>query len=245
MTIDRGVRPRGHRGGPAVASPAGAYGDGGYGEHGGPGEYSGPGGYGGYGERDYRDGGRGEGGQTAEEPANIRLELAYSAFCETHEPAWRALALTRIGNRADMALVVEAVKEDLARCWPHVLRFEEPAAYAWRLANRHVADWVAGEEPVEVEAVTFAAVIGAFKDVANGLLHSEADEVRLYAAILELPDRQRDVIVLRYLLGLHVKVIGAYLGRPVATVHSNLRHARDRLARRLGVRELPDREGGQ
>ncbi|MGW2250814.1 RNA polymerase sigma factor [Kitasatospora sp. NPDC001660] len=179
------------------------------------------------------------------ESANVRMELAYSAFCETHEPAWQALALTRIGNRADVALVVEAVKEDLARCWPQVLRFEEPAAYAWRLANRHVADWVAGEEPVAVEAVTFAAVIGAFKQVAKGLLHSEADEVRLYAAILELPDRQRDVIILRYLLGLHVKVIGAYLDRPVATVHSNLRHARERLARRLGVGELPDSEGEQ
>ncbi|RKT08803.1 RNA polymerase sigma-70 factor (ECF subfamily) [Streptomyces sp. 1114.5] len=173
----------------------------------------------------------------------LRLDLTYAAFCETHEPAWHALALTRIGNQADAVLVVETVKADLARCWPQVLRFEEPAAYAWRLANRHVSDWVAAEEPVAVEAVTFAAVIGAFKQVANGLLHSEADEVRLYAAILELPDRQRDVVILRYLLGLHVKVIAAYLGRPVATVHSNLRHARERLARRLGVGELPDRGG--
>ncbi|MFF3006069.1 RNA polymerase sigma factor [Kitasatospora sp. NPDC057940] len=173
----------------------------------------------------------------------LRLDLTYASFCETHEPAWHALALTRIGGQADAALVVEAVKADLARCWPQVLRFEEPAAYAWRLANRHVSDWMSAEEPVAVEAVTFAAVIGAFKQVANGLLHSEADEVRLYAAILELPDRQRDVIILRYLLGLHVKVIAAYLGRPVATVHSNLRHARERLARRLGVGELPDRSG--
>ncbi|MFE5581431.1 RNA polymerase sigma factor [Kitasatospora sp. NPDC056531] len=171
----------------------------------------------------------------------LRLDLTYAAFCETNQPAWHALALTRIGSQADAALVVEAVKADLARSWPQVLRFEEPAAYAWRLATRHVADWVAAEEPVEVEAVTFAAVIGAFKRVADGLLHSEADEVRLYAAILELPDRQRDVVILRYLLGLHAKVIAAYLGRPVATVHSNLRHARERLARRLGVRELPDR----
>ncbi|MFE6051344.1 RNA polymerase sigma factor [Kitasatospora sp. NPDC056446] len=173
----------------------------------------------------------------------LRLDVTYAAFCETHEPAWHALALTRIGSQADAVLVVEAVKADLARCWPQVLRFEEPAAYAWRLANRHVSDWVSADEPVEVEAVTFAAVIGAFKQVAKGLLHSEADEVRLYAAILELPDRQRDVVILRYLLGLHPKVIAAYLGRPVATVHSNLRHARERLARRLGVGELPDRGG--
>jgi RNA polymerase sigma-70 factor (ECF subfamily) len=186
----------------------------------------------------------GTGAQWATEAElGLRLDLTYAAFCETHQPAWHALALTRIGSQADAVLVVEAVKADLARCWPQVLRFEEPAAYAWRLATRHVADWVAAEEPVEVEAVTFAAVIGAFKRVADGLLHSEADEVRLYAAILELPDRQRDVVILRYLLGLHAKVIAAYLGRPVATVHSNLRHARERLARRLGVRELPDRGG--
>ncbi|MFF2041443.1 RNA polymerase sigma factor [Kitasatospora sp. NPDC058170] len=180
---------------------------------------------------------------SGEQAEAVRMGLAYTAFCETHEPAWRSLALTRIGNRADVAAVVEAVKDDLARSWAHVLRFEEPAAYAWRLANRQVADRVAGEEPVEVEAVTFAAVIGAFKDVAKGLLRNEADEVRLYAAILELPDRQRDVVILRYLLGLHVKVIGAYLDRPVATVHSNLRHARERLARRLGVQDLPDHGG--
>ncbi|WP_224281560.1 RNA polymerase sigma factor [Streptomyces sp. LS1784] len=214
MTIDRGAHVRGHRGGAAVACTGRT----------GPQWSAGP-----------------ESGLRSE--FGLRLDLTYAAFCETHEPAWHALALTRIGNQSDAALVVGAVKSDLARCWPQVLRFEEPAAYAWRLANRHVSDWVAGEEPVEVEAVTFAAVIGAFKQVAKGLLHSEADEVRLYAAILELPERQRDVVILRYLLGLHVKVIAAYLGRPVATVHSNLRHARDRLARRLGVGELPDGGG--
>ncbi|MBO1415180.1 RNA polymerase sigma factor [Streptomyces sp. FH025] len=196
----------------------------------------------------YRGGAAERGGapgpeRAAGEGVGPRPDLTYAVFCATHEPAWHTLALTRIGSQADAALVVQAVKADLARCWPQVLRFEEPAAYAWRLANRHIGDWVAAEEPVVVEAVTFAAVIGAFKHVADGLLHSEADEVRLYAAILELPDRQRDVVILRYLLGLHVRVIGAYLGRPVATVHSNLRHARERLARRLGVRELPDRGG--
>ncbi|MFE4975001.1 RNA polymerase sigma factor [Kitasatospora sp. NPDC056651] len=214
MTIDRGAAVRGHRGATTVACTGRTA----------AGRTDGP-------ESDLRS------------EHGPRLDLAYAAFCETHEPAWHALALTRIGNRSDAALVVGAVKADLSRYWPQVLRFEEPAAYAWRLANRHVSDWVAAEEPVEVEAVTFAAVIGAFKQVANGLLHSEADEVRLYAAILELPDRQRDVVILRYLLGLHVQVIAAYLGRPAATVHSNLRHARERLARGLGVRELPDRGG--
>ncbi|WP_082346010.1 RNA polymerase sigma factor [Kitasatospora sp. MY 5-36] len=214
MTIDRGAPTRRHRGGTAVAYLRGTAAE--------PTADTDPG---------------------LRSDPELRLGLPYAAFCETHEPAWRALALTRIGSQSDAELVVTAVKADLARCWSQVLRFEEPAAYAWRLANRHVADWVASEEPVEVEAVTFAAVIGAFKQVAKGLLHSEADEVRLYAAILELPDRQRDVVILRYLLGLHVKVIAAYLGRPVATVHSNLRHARERLARRLGVGELPDGGG--
>ncbi|MFJ6618889.1 sigma-70 family RNA polymerase sigma factor [Kitasatospora sp. NPDC091335] len=214
MTIDRGAPARRYRGATAVAHVRGAEAEPAAGA-----------------DRDARS------------DPGLRLGIAYDAFCETHEPAWHALALTRIGKRSDAALVVGAVKADLARCWPQVLQFEEPAAYAWRLANGHIADWVAADDSVEVEAVTFAAVIGAFKQVAKGLLHSEADEVRLYAAILELPDRQRDVVILRYLLGLHVKVIAAYLGGPVATVHSNLRHARERLARRLGVGELPDSGG--
>ncbi|WP_280694656.1 sigma-70 family RNA polymerase sigma factor [Kitasatospora sp. GAS204B] len=178
---------------------------------------------------------------TGEGAANARLWLSYQVFCEVHGRAWLAFARTTIGNRADAELVVAAMTAELARQWPHALRHQVPAAYAWRLLKSHLNDWAWNQDQVAVEATTFAVVIDRFKELAGDSLRSEADQVGLYGAILALPDRQRDVVILRYVLDLDDPEIAAYLDRPVETVRSNLRHARERLARRLGIGELPDR----
>ncbi|MGF1432379.1 RNA polymerase sigma factor [Kitasatospora sp. LaBMicrA B282] len=178
---------------------------------------------------------------TGEDPVNARLWLSYQVFCELHGRAWLAFARTRVGNQADAELVVAAMTAELARQWPHALRHPVPAAYAWRLLKSQLHDWVWPLDQVEVEATTFTAVIGRFKELAGDSLRSEADQVGLYGAILALPDRQRDVVILRYVLDLDDLEIAAYLDRPVETVRANLRHARERLARGLGLRELPDR----
>ncbi|MCX4744384.1 sigma-70 family RNA polymerase sigma factor [Kitasatospora sp. NBC_01287] len=178
---------------------------------------------------------------TGEGAASARLRLSYQVFCELHGRAWLAFARTRIGNLADAELVVAAMKEELAQQWPHALRHPTPAAYAWRLLKSHLHQWAWHQDEVEVEATTFAAVIGRFKELAGDSLRSEEDQVGLYGSILALPDRQRDVVILRYVLDLDDLEIAAYLDHPVETVRSNLRHARERLARRLGIGALPDR----
>ncbi|WP_329571652.1 RNA polymerase sigma factor [Kitasatospora sp. NBC_01266] len=178
---------------------------------------------------------------TGENPANARLRLSYQVFCELHSRAWLAFARTRIGNRADAEMVVAAMTAELALQWQHALRHPVPAAYAWRLLKSQLNEWDWNQDELTVEATTFAVVINRFKELAGDSLRSEADQVGLYSAILALPDRQRDVVILRYVLDLDDQEIAAYLDRPVETVRSNLRHARERLARRLGISELPDR----
>ncbi|MGW2917800.1 RNA polymerase sigma factor [Streptomyces angustmyceticus] len=180
---------------------------------------------------------------TGKEAAAARLQVAYQAFCVVHEPAWTNLALSRIGNRTDASLVVTAMKAHLHRQWQHALRHPIPAAYAWRLINEHVASWIADENAVEVQAVHFNTVINKFKELARDSLRDLPEQIGLYSAILALSDRQRDVVILRYVLDLDEQVISDYLERPITTVRSNLRHAREKLARALGIREITDRQG--
>ncbi|ADI13010.1 hypothetical protein SBI_09892 [Streptomyces bingchenggensis BCW-1] len=59
----------------------------------------------------------------------------------------------------------------------------------------------------------------------------------VYGAISELPDRQRDVIVLRYSLGYDAATTARILGISPAGVRSTARHARRRLRQILGLDE--------
>jgi RNA polymerase sigma factor (sigma-70 family) len=175
-----------------------------------------------------------------EDPASARLRLSYQVFCEVHGRTWLAFARTRIGRQQDAELVVGAMRTALAEQWPHALRSEAPAAYAWRLLNSHLHDWAWHQDGLAVEDTVFAAVIGRFRQLAGDSLHTEEQQVALYSAVLALSDRQRDAVILRYVLDLDDREIADYLDRPIAAVRSNLRQARERLARELGIAELPD-----
>jgi RNA polymerase sigma-70 factor (ECF subfamily) len=66
------------------------------------------------------------------------------------------------------------------------------------------------------------------------MLHSAARE-SLEAAVHELPDEFREVIILRELQGLSYKEISEVVGVPVGTVMSRLSRARQRLQHRMGL----------
>ncbi|MBY8888430.1 hypothetical protein K7472_26830 [Streptomyces sp. PTM05] len=173
--------------------------------------------------------------------ADARLRMTFEAFCRTHERAWLGLADVRLGNRADAELVVAAVEQELQATFGYVLKQAVPAAYAWRLLNHHVADWAAGHE-LRVEARTFTTVLDAFKDLTGaGPGEAEAHGTALYRAVMELSDRQRDVVILRHVLALDDASIAACLDRSEGAVHLILRHAHERLARRLGAEGVAGR----
>ncbi|MHA6761287.1 RNA polymerase sigma factor [Streptacidiphilus sp. PAMC 29251] len=187
----------------------------------------------------------GELGEESSAPQRRRLKrLTFQAFCDTHERAWTALARTQIGDQATADLVVLSMKTHLSRVWDTAMRHPVPAAYAWRMITVHVNDWLADEPQDQVEATTFTSVINSFRAMAAHALEEMPEQIGLYSAILALPDRQRTSVILRYVLDLDEATIAEYLERPIATVRSNLRHARERLAKQLKINCLPDR-GGQ
>ncbi|MFB7664872.1 sigma factor-like helix-turn-helix DNA-binding protein [Kitasatospora sp. NPDC056138] len=199
----------------------------------------------------------GSGGHPAEEGVHgcggaalegFRLRVTFEAFCVTHQCAWTGFARTQVGSEQDAAAVVDAMKEHLARNWALALRQEILAAYAWRLLKEHIADWLAAAgdlRPALVQTAAFDAVVHHFRHRARIGPESLPEQIGLFTAILELPERQHDVVVLKYCLDLDDEKIAEYLGTPLATLRSNLRHARRRLARTLGRPDLADMRGEQ
>ncbi|WP_316521197.1 RNA polymerase sigma factor [Kitasatospora brasiliensis] len=172
-----------------------------------------------------------------------RLTLTFDAFCATHERAWANFVRTQVGHRDDgPELVVAATKEHLHRNWALALRQEIPAAYAWRLLKEHLAHWRAAQsEPIAVQTAAMDAVIDHFRHQARISLETLPERIGLMTAILDLPEKQYDCVILRYCLDLDDQEAAAYLGTSVATYRSNLRHARRRLARAIGRPDLAER----
>ncbi|MFF2523174.1 sigma-70 family RNA polymerase sigma factor [Streptomyces liangshanensis] len=165
-----------------------------------------------------------------------RLALTFHAFAAHHHRLWLRYAHTQVGSRAAAESVVESACARLLAYWPHVLLQESVAQYAWAVLKEEIARRQdAHEGPALVDTASFDAA-------ARKLLqHGTPDQftvlehkMGLYGAIARLPERQYDVVVLRYVLRVADEVVAEYLGIEVPTVRSHVRHARRRLARELG-----------
>ncbi|GAA1937558.1 sigma factor-like helix-turn-helix DNA-binding protein [Kitasatospora viridis] len=177
-------------------------------------------------------------------PDGARLQLTFEAFCRTHERAWTGFARTQVGaEHGTAAELVQRMKEHLRANWPLALRQEIPAAYAWRLLKEHIAAWLAAQsQPAALQTAAMDAVIGHFCRQARLSLENLPEQIGLLTAILDLPERQRDIMVLSYCLDLSDEEAAGFLGTPAATLRSNRRHARRRLARAIGRPDLAERE---
>ncbi|MDH6115022.1 RNA polymerase sigma factor (sigma-70 family) [Kitasatospora sp. MAP12-15] len=174
-----------------------------------------------------------------------RPGVTFSAFHEYHHKLWLRYAHTQVGHRAAALTVVEDACSYLLEHWEHALEQESVPEYAWTVLKEHVQGWLdeRGLHPVLVGTAAFRSAIGKL------LIHELRDqftllesELGLYNAIAALPDRQYDVIVVRYVLGYPDEEVAQYLGIGAATVRSHVRHAKRRLSKDLNLPEAPDRE---
>ncbi|HEU5152959.1 MAG TPA: sigma-70 family RNA polymerase sigma factor [Iamia sp.] len=132
----------------------------------------------------------------------------------------------------DAGLAEECAQEALLRAWERSRRGEAVDSLAgWTttvalnacrsaLRRRSAETRALGRLPRVREAVDPTPV-------------GEADEV--HAAVLALPPRQREVVVLHYFCDLDVAAIAAHAGLSTGAVKNALFHARAALATRLGA----------
>jgi RNA polymerase sigma-70 factor (ECF subfamily) len=145
--------------------------------------------------------------------------------------ASRAVALAVTGNEADAE---DACQDGFVQAMERIDDCRDPARFggwllqivrnrARNLVRRHA---VRGAEPLERHELP--AGESAAAELEQGELRA-----RLLAALAELPDAQREVVLLHDLEGWTHREIAGRLDLPAGTVRSHLHHARRRLRRIL------------
>ncbi|MEU7260582.1 sigma-70 family RNA polymerase sigma factor [Streptomyces rimosus] len=168
------------------------------------------------------------------------LPLDFVAFFKQHHPAYLRYAHLQLDSRDEAQDVVEEVFAILADTWPRVLRQPNVQAYALATLKEVLAERLAakGRQIPFVATAAFAAV----REATRYRLQLLESHLGLYGAIARLPERNYDVIVLRFVLGYPMKTVAHIMGVSYGTVRSHIRGARRRLARDLGIEWAPNEE---
>ncbi|MFI9254949.1 sigma factor-like helix-turn-helix DNA-binding protein [Streptomyces sp. NPDC053069] len=161
----------------------------------------------------------------------VRLPLDFQAFFLMNAEAYTKYA--RLHLREELAQeAVHGTFLTILNEWEVFLGRSEPAAWAWKVLRRSVAE--------RAGIVSRDHVVAQAMRGARATLDGMTSDLGLFSAIAELPERQFDVIVLRYVLGCGTGQISELLGVGPTTVRYYERLARGRLARRLGLRTSDD-----
>jgi RNA polymerase sigma factor (sigma-70 family) len=169
--------------------------------------------------------------------AAVSRKVTFEAFHEYHRRLWMRYAHTQVGRQAAEGVVHRAFAR-LRQSWDRALVQESVPRYAWALLKEEVDHWL-DQRQLEPQ---LAGNAGFERAIQQLLLHEMCDkfsvlseEIGLYSAIAELPERQQDVVVLRYVLSCTETETADFLGMGTATVRSHVRHAREALARKLNI----------
>jgi RNA polymerase sigma factor (sigma-70 family) len=143
------------------------------------------------------------------------------AFTDFYESSKDACLRAVVASGTDRATAEDAVAEAYARAWaawPKVSRHPAPAAWVVRVAlNHHVSRWRRRRREV--------ALLETHEWTLR-LDHAEGDQYDdLIRAVAALPERQRQVVALRFFLDLDTAQTSHALGVAPGTVTAHLHRA--------------------
>ncbi|MER5228330.1 RNA polymerase sigma factor [Streptomyces flaveus] len=125
--------------------------------------------------------------------------------------------------------------------WLRMLQMENLEGYAWTILKRRIID-MHRKRRRRPELMDTAAFEAALADPTVDPYDTLTDAITLYGAVAALSERQRDAIVLYYGMGFSAAEATVVMGNEEATVRSQLRTGRQRLATllKLPCPEHPD-----
>jgi RNA polymerase sigma-70 factor (sigma-E family) len=150
----------------------------------------------------------------------------FSEFVEASLPGLLRYGHALTGNPHDAADLVQSVLEKIGSRWGSVVRKAgDPLAYVRRsMTNAHISRWRRlRRESLVAEVPEHSSIVHA----------DPFEHEPLWAALRELPPRQRAVIVLRYYENLSEAEIAASLGVSQGTVKSQASKALSSLRKKL------------
>lgn len=140
----------------------------------------------------------------------------------------------------DLHEAEEVVQEAFTRAagrWPRLREYDIPEQWVRRVAINLATD---GRRRVRRRLAVLAQLDAEAAAVVPPI---SVDGLAVAAALATLPRRQRQVVVLHYLLDLPVREVARQLSMPVGTVKSRLARARSALAAQLDVEIERPRSG--
>ncbi|MFF3075319.1 RNA polymerase sigma factor [Kitasatospora sp. NPDC057936] len=191
-------------------------------------------------------------GTRAPNPAAIPAELpiAFVGFHDLHAQRYMDYAFAHLGDADVASELVEDVFLALAGAWERVVCQPRPAAYAWALLRRVVeteCDWRRQQLALIEEAAFAYALIKRAERVLEEIDQSMVGDlevgISVARAIQDLPGRQHDVVVLRFLGCYEPPQIAEVMGIEEGTVRSLISQARTRLRGRLAPRRTLESDG--
>jgi RNA polymerase sigma-70 factor, ECF subfamily len=136
----------------------------------------------------------------------------------------------------DPVEALDHVQEAFIRAWTRwdrISGYDDPEAWVRRVAcNQAVSKWRRARRLV------------VRSDAGSDAVQFAPEQLVTLDALRRLSVREREVLVLHYLVGYSIEEIGTRLGAPIGTVKSWLSRGRVRLARELGTPEEVSHEQG-
>lgn len=150
----------------------------------------------------------------------------------------RLLALA--GRMLDSTEAEDIVQETMLRLWRIAPQWQpggaQPGTWAWRVALNLVNDRLRRRRGGSPALDDIPEPLDEAPGVEQSMMSHERAEA-LRAALAELPDRQREAVVLRHLEGLSNPEIAQLLGTGVEAVESLIARGKRALINRLAPRQ--------
>lgn len=140
-------------------------------------------------------------------------------------PSMLSIGLALLRDPDDAAELAQETMLRLQQQWDRVGRFDRPGAWCRRVALNLAADMLRDRRRRRrlADRLSRSSPDGSVVGEPRGW------DDRFWAHVAGLPERQRGVVVLRYVHDLSVAEIAGTLGVPVGTIKSDLARARQQL----------------
>jgi RNA polymerase sigma-70 factor (ECF subfamily) len=155
----------------------------------------------------------------------------WSDWLAEHGPALVLYARQWTGNRADAE---DIAQEAFVRFWRSRHSAKDPIAYLYACVRRYALEWLRGRGRRARREEAAARADFLDESLFTGPLEQEERREAIEAALQQLPDPQREVLVLKIWAGLSFQQICESVEIPLNTAASRYRYALARLRELLG-----------
>jgi RNA polymerase sigma-70 factor (ECF subfamily) len=167
----------------------------------------------------------------------------WQAWLGRHGPGMLLLARQFVASRADAE---DVVQEAFLRFWrareQSDVPVADPVAYLYACVKRSALDWQRGgrrRTRRETSVASGRAEMSRDVPLLSGPLEREERRVAVEAALAQLPEPQREVLVMKVWAGLSFPQIARALDIPLDTAASRYRYALARLREQLAEELIP------